>query len=137
MAFWLVKSEPVKYAWDQFVKDGQTRWDGVRNYQAAKNLKSMKIGDQAFFYHSNEGLAIVGIAEVVGEAEPDPSDATGRFVLVTLRPLRALPRPVTLAELKADPDLSTMALIRQSRLSVSPVTDAEWRKILTLTIVGG
>ncbi|MDG3440705.1 EVE domain-containing protein [Nitrospirillum amazonense] len=127
MPYWLVKSEPFKYAWDKFVADGRTHWDGVRNYQAANNLKAMKVGDRAFFYHSNEGLEIVGIAEVVREAYPDPSDESGRFVMVDLKPVMPVKTPLTLKEIKADPELSSMALVRQSRLSVCPITDAEWK----------
>jgi predicted RNA-binding protein with PUA-like domain len=103
MAYWLVKSEPVKYPWDRFVADRRTHWDGVRNHQAAINLKAMRVGDQAFFYHSNEGKEIVGIAEIVREAYPDPSDPTGRFVMVDLAPVKPVRKPVTLAEIKAEP----------------------------------
>ena len=126
MRHWLLKSEPFKYSWDQLVRDGRTHWDGVRNHQAANNLRAMKKGDTAFFYHSNEGLAIVGIAEIVKEFYPDPADASGRFGMVDIRPLRPTPRPVTLQEIKADPRLANFALVRQSRLSVVPVTDDEW-----------
>jgi predicted RNA-binding protein with PUA-like domain len=129
MARWLVKSEPFKYSWDRLVADACTHWDGVRNHQAANNLKAMRIGDTAFFYHSNEGLAAVGITEIVREAYPDPSDPAGRFVMVDLRPLRPLARPVTLAEMKADPLLQGMAVVRQSRLSVCPVTEEEWLRV--------
>ncbi|MDZ5646454.1 EVE domain-containing protein [Nitrospirillum sp. BR 11828] len=127
MSYWLVKSEPFKYSWDKFVADGRTHWDGVRNYQAANNLKAMKVGDRAFFYHSNEGLEIVGIAEVVREAYPDPSDESGRFVMVDLKPVTPVKTPLTLKDIKADPELSSMALVRQSRLSVCPITEAEWK----------
>ncbi len=130
MAHWLLKSEPFKYSWDQLVKDGRTHWDGVRNHQAAINLKTMKVGDQAFFYHSNEGKEIVGIAEIVREAYPDPSDEAGRFVMVDVSPVRSVARAVTLAEMKASPELADLALIRQSRLSVVPVSDAHWAHIL-------
>jgi predicted RNA-binding protein with PUA-like domain len=126
MRHWLLKSEPFKYSWDQLVRDGRTHWDGVRNHQAANNLRAMKKGDTAFFYHSNEGLAIVGIAEIVKEFYPDPADASGRFGMVDIRPLRPTPRPVTLQVIKADPRLANFALVRQSRLSVVPVTDDEW-----------
>jgi predicted RNA-binding protein with PUA-like domain len=126
MAYWLVKSEPFKYSWDRFVADGRTHWDGVRNHQAANNLKAMRVGDRAFFYHSNEGLEIVGVAEVVREAYPDPSDEAGRFVMVDLKPVCPVKTPVTLRRIKEDPALSGMALVKQSRLSVCPVTDAEW-----------
>lgn len=132
MAYWLVKSEPFKYAWDKFVADGRTHWDGVRNHQAAINLKTMKVGDRAFFYHSNEGLEIVGIAEIVREAYPDPSDPAGRFVMVDLKPVMPVKTPVTLKQMKADPALTEMQLIKQSRLSVCPVTDGQWAHICVL-----
>src|SRR5215469_9305826 len=126
---WLVKSEPVKYAFSDLVRDGKTVWDGVRNNTAALNLKAMSVGDEVFYYHSQEGLEIVGIAKVVRGAFSDPSDASGRFVAVELAPVRALPRSVTLAEIKATPSLGDMKLVRQSRLSVSPVTPDEWAAI--------
>jgi predicted RNA-binding protein with PUA-like domain len=132
MAHWLVKSEPFKYSWDQLLKDGQTAWDGVRNNQAAQYLRAMKIGDELFFYHSNEGLAVVGIAQVVGEHFIDPSDPKGRFPAVMVGPKAPLPRPVTLAEMKAEPRLAGMAMFRQFRLSVVPITDAEWDVVLEL-----
>jgi predicted RNA-binding protein with PUA-like domain len=130
MAYWLIKSEPVKYPWSRLVEDGRTHWDGVRNYQASNNLKAMRVGDLAFFYHSNEGLEIVGIAEIVGEYYPDPSDSAGRFGMVDVAPVRKLSRPVTLKEIKADPLLQEMALVRQSRLSVCPVTAEAWARVL-------
>jgi predicted RNA-binding protein with PUA-like domain len=132
MAFWLVKSEPFKYSWSQMLADGRTHWDGVRNYQAANNLKAMQLGDRAFFYHSNEGKEIVGVVEIARTAYPDPSDETGRFVMVDVKPLMAVPRPVTLAEIKADPRLADFALVRQSRLSVVPVRDAEWAMLCAM-----
>lgn len=132
MAYWLLKSEPVKYPWPQLVKDGRTHWDGVRNHQASNNLKAMKIGDQAFFYHSNEGLEIVGVAQIVGEYYPDPSDASGRFGMVDVAPVMPLTQSVTLKAIKADPMLQNMALVRQSRLSVCPVTADEWARVLAL-----
>ncbi len=132
MAHWLLKSEPFKYSWDQMVKDGRTHWDGVRNHQAAINLKAMQVGDQAFFYHSNEGKEIVGIVEIVRTAYPDPSDDAGRFVMVDVAPVRAVRVPVTLAQMKADGALADLALIRQSRLSVVPVSDAHWAHITGL-----
>ncbi len=132
MAYWLLKSEPFKYSWDQMVKDGRTHWDGVRNHQAAANLKAMKIGDHAFFYHSNEGKEIVGIVEIVREAYPDPSDEAGRFVMVDVSPIRPIARAVTLAEMKATAALAELALIRQSRLSVVPVSDDHWSLILEI-----
>lgn len=129
-SYWLVKSEPGKYAFDDLVRDGGAMWDGVRNNQAALYLKGMKVGDQVLYYHSQEGLAVVGIAEVAREAYPDPTDAAGRFVAVDLKPVRALARPVTLAEMKADPALADMAMFRQFRLSVSPVKPEEWAAIV-------
>jgi len=132
MAHWLVKSEPFKYSWEQFVKDGRTHWDGVRNHQASNNLKAMRLGDRAFFYHSNEGLAIVGVAELVAEYYPDPSDETGRFGMVDFKPVMPVKTPVTLKQMKADPALADMALLRQSRLSVCPVTDGQWRHLCAL-----
>jgi predicted RNA-binding protein with PUA-like domain len=127
MRYWLLKSEPFKYSWDKLVKDGRTHWDGVRNHQAANNLKAMKQGDRAFFYHSNEGLEIVGVAEIVKEAYPDPGDSEGRFVMVDVKPMQAVKTPVTLAAIKAEPKLADLALVRQSRLSVVPVAAEEWR----------
>jgi predicted RNA-binding protein with PUA-like domain len=132
MARWLVKSEPFKYSWDQLVKDGQTAWDGVRNNQAAIYLRAMKIGDELLFYHSNEGLAVVGIAQVLGEHFIDPTDPKGRFPAVLVGPKAQLPRPVTLAEMKAEPRLAGMAMFRQFRLSVVPITDAEWDVIMEM-----
>jgi predicted RNA-binding protein with PUA-like domain len=132
MAYWLVKSEPFKYSWSQMVADGRTHWDGVRNYQAANNLKAMQIGDRAFFYHSNEGKEIVGVVEIARTAYPDPGDETGRFVMVDVKPLLPVPTPVTLAAIKADPRLADFALVRQSRLSVVPVRDAEWAMLCAM-----
>jgi predicted RNA-binding protein with PUA-like domain len=129
MAKWLLKSEPFKYSWDQMVADGRTHWNGVRNHQAANNLKAMKVGDRAFFYHSNEGLAIVGIVEIVREAYPDPSDESGRFVMVDIAPVKPVKTPVTLAAIKAEPELAQFALVRQSRLSVVPVAEPEWKML--------
>lgn len=133
MAYWLVKSEPHKYSWDDLVRDGLTVWDGVRNHTAAINLRTMKIGDRAFFYHSNEGKEIVGIVEIVREHYLDPKDASARFPAVDVAPVEALANPVTLAAIKADPALADMELIRQSRLSVAPVRDAEWTRILEMS----
>jgi predicted RNA-binding protein with PUA-like domain len=126
MAYWLVKSEPVKYPWEQLVKDGRTHWDGVRNFQAANNLKAMKNGDRAFFYHSNEGKEIVGVVEIVRPFYPDPADPGGKFGMVDVAPVMPVKRTVTLTEMKATPELSGMSLLRQSRLSVCPVSDQEW-----------
>jgi len=132
MNYWLVKSEPFKYSWDQFVKDKKTFWDGVRNYAARNNLKAMAKGDQVFFYHSNEGLAIVGIAEVVKEAYQDPTTDDPNWVVVELKPVKSMPKPVTLADIKADPALAEMQLVRLSRLSVGAVTPAEYKKVLKM-----
>lgn len=129
MQYWLVKSEPFKWSWDQHVKKGVQHWDGVRNYQASNNMKAMKKGDLAFFYHSNEGKEIVGIVEVVKEYYPDHTDETGRFGMVDFKAVKPLKRPVTLAEIKETAALKDMALLKQSRLSVSPVTPAEWTYI--------
>lgn len=131
-AFWLMKSEPFKYSWDMLLRDGRTFWDGVRNAQAANNMKAMRQGDRAFFYHSNEGKEIVGIMEIVGEYRPDPSDEKGRFGMVEVAPLASLNRPVTLAQIKADPALQHMSLIRQSRLSVQGVDGVDFQKIITM-----
>jgi len=131
-SYWLVKSEPAKYAYADLERDGRTVWDGVRNNTAALHLKAMRQGDQVLYYHSQEGLAVVGVAEVVREAFLDPSDPAGRFVAVELAPVRPLPRPVTLAEMKANPALADMAMLRLFRLSVSPVTADEWRVILEM-----
>ena len=132
MAHWLVKSEPFKYSWDQFVKDKTTYWDGVRNYAARNFLRDMKKGDEVFFYHSNEGLEIVGIAKVVKEHYPDPTTDEEAWVVVDLKPVRKLKKPVSLKQIKAEKRLSEMALIKLSRLSVSPVTDDEWNVVLEL-----
>lgn len=129
MAYWLMKSEPGAWSWDDQVRVGTEPWNGVRNYQAANNMKAMRIGDRAFFYHSVEEKRIVGIVEVVKEYHPDPTDESGRFGMVAVRAVKPLANPVTLAEIKADPRLSDMPLVRQSRLSVVPVTDAQWQLI--------
>jgi predicted RNA-binding protein with PUA-like domain len=131
MAKWLLKSEPYKFSWDDQVKKGDGRWEKrVRNYQARNNLQAMKVGDQAFFYHSNEGKEVVGIVEITGESYPDPDDETGKFVTVNVKPVKPLKKPVTLSDMKSVPDLENMKLIRQVRLSVCPVTEDEW-KIIT------
>lgn len=132
MAHWLIKSEPFKYSWDQFVKDKQTFWDGVRNYAARNNLREMKKGDEVFFYHSNEGLEIVGIAKVVKEAYQDPTTDEDAWVVVDFKPVRKLKKPVTLAQMKADQRLTNMDLLRLGRLSVGKVTDEEWKIVLEL-----
>ena len=127
MNYWLLKSEPYKFSWDEQVEKGEGRWEKrVRNYQARNNLQAMKVGDQAFFYHSNEGKEIVGIVEITGESYPDPDDDTGKFVTVDVKPVKALKSAVTLKDMKAVPDLENMKLIRQVRLSVCPITPEEW-----------
>lgn len=131
-AHWLVKSEPSTYSYADLERDGSTVWDGVRNNAAALHLKAMKTGDEVLFYHSQDGKAVVGVAKVTREAFPDASDPAGRFVAVELAPVRALARPVTLADMKADPVLAQMVMVRQGRLSVSPVTAAEWAAILNM-----
>lgn len=125
-AYWLVKSEPDAFSWDQQVANGVEPWTGVRNHTAKNNLKAMRVGDQAFFYHSNIGKEIVGIIEVVREAYPDPTAEKGDWVAVDMRAAGALPRPVTLVEIKAEPRLADLPLIRQSRLSVMQVTKPHW-----------
>ena len=127
MAYWLLKSEPSSYSWDQLLKDKRTNWSGVRNFQAAANLKAMRKGDRAFFYHSGEGKEIVGIADVIKEAYPDPTDKTGKFVCVDIKADKPLKTPVTMAAIKADKKLASMALVKYSRLSVQPVTAEEWK----------
>ncbi len=132
MRYWLVKSEPDAFSWAQQVANGVEPWTGVRNHGAKLNLKAMRVGDRAFFYHSNIGREIVGIVRVVREAYPDPTAESGDWVAVDMQAECAVPHPITLAQIKADPDLQDMALIRQSRLSVSPVTEAQWRHLCTL-----
>lgn len=132
MAYWLMKSEPETYSWQRLAKEGRAGWDGVRNHQAAQNLKAMKKGDKAFFYHSGDDKEIVGVMEVTKEAYPDPSDDAGRFVMVDVKPLQPLPAPVTLAQVKAEKALSEMLLVRNSRLSVSPVDEKAWKLIAKL-----
>ncbi|HEY5209282.1 MAG TPA: EVE domain-containing protein [Stellaceae bacterium] len=129
MNYWLLKSEPEVYGWAQLIKDKHTNWSGVRNNAAALNLKAMKVGDRAFFYHSGDERQVVGICEIVKEAYPDPSDAAGRFVQVDVTAVAPVPTPVTLAVIKAEPRLSEMRLVRESRLSVSPVAADAWRLI--------
>jgi predicted RNA-binding protein with PUA-like domain len=132
MAHWLVKSEPSTWSWEDQVKAGTTNWSGVRNHQAAKNMKAMKKGDQVFFYHSGEGREIIGIIEIVKEYYPDPTDETGTFGMVDVKAVKKLPQPVTLKQIKKTKALQNMALVRQSRLSVMPVTEAEWKVIISL-----
>ncbi len=130
MAYWLVKSEPFKYSWDQFVKDKITHWDGVRNYAARNNLRAMKKGDEVFFYHSNEGVEIVGIAKVGREAYQDPTTEEVAWLVVDLKPVRKLKKPVPLDVIKKDPRLAQMDLVRLGRLSVQTVKEEEWRIVM-------
>ena len=130
--YWLVKSEPSVYSFDQLVSDGETTWDGIRNYAARNHLRSMKKGDQVFFYHSNEGLAITGIAKVTKEAFQDPTTEEEAWVAVRLKAVKPLKKPVAMNQVKADKRLKEMALLRISRLSVQPVTEEEWKVILEL-----
>lgn len=133
MNYWLVKSEPFKYSWDRFVQDGKTFWDGVRNYQARNNLMAMKTGDLVLFYHSNEGMEVVGIARVIKEHYPDPTTDDARWAVVDLVPVEALKSPVSLERIKSDERLAQIALIRQSRLSVMPLKQEEFDRILELS----
>ena len=129
MAYWLMKSEPGTWSWDDHVKAGTAEWDGVRNYQACNNMKAMKLGDRAFFYHSVNEKRIVGIVEVVKLYYPDHTDESGRFGMVDVKAVEPVPNPVTLADIKADERLADMALVRQSRLSVCPVDAKAWKII--------
>ena len=130
--YWLMKSEPDVYSWDDLNTEKEGMWDGVRNHAAALNLKAMKVGDEAFFYHSNIGLEIVGIVTISQEHFIDPTDEKGKFVAVKVKPLRKLARPVTLKEIKAKPGLADMDLVRLSRLSVGTVTPAAWKEVLKM-----
>jgi predicted RNA-binding protein with PUA-like domain len=134
MAYWLIKSEPATWSWDQHVKAGTDAWTGVRNHQAKQHLMAMKPGDKALFYHSGDERAAVGITQVVKAAYADPTDPSGAFVCVDFKAVEPLARPVSLAQIKADPALKEMVLVKNSRLSVQPVTEAEWR---TVSILGG
>lgn len=132
MRYWLMKSEPDAYGWDDLIRDGEGLWDGVRNYRARNNLAAMEPGDQAFFYHSNIGKEIVGIVTISEGGLTDPTDPTGKWAAVKVKPVRKLARPVTLAEIKAEPRLADCELIRQSRLSVCEFTEAEWKVVLEM-----
>jgi predicted RNA-binding protein with PUA-like domain len=132
MQYWLMKSEPDAYSWSKLVADGKGHWDGVRNHQAANNLKAMRKGDRAFFYHSNIGKEIVGVMEIVREHYPDRTDPDGKWVMVDVKPLFPVKQPVTLAQVKAEPKLKDLLLVRHSRLSVVPVAPAEWRIICAM-----
>ncbi len=131
--YWLMKSEPDAYSWDDLVAEGEGTWDGVRNHRAANNLRAMQVGDEAFFYHSNIGLEIVGIVTISQAGLTDPSDPEGKWAAVKVKPVRKLARPVTLKQIKADPALAEMELIKLSRLSVGVVRPAEWKHILALS----
>lgn len=133
MNYWLAKSEPFKYSWDDFLKDGSTYWDGVRNYQARNNLKTMKVKDKVFFYHSNEGLQVVGVAEVIKEHYQDPTTDDQRWVVVDLKPVDTLKNPVTLAQIKQESSLKEISLVKQGRLSVMPLSKKEFDKILAMS----
>ena len=132
MNYWLVKSEPNSYSWDKLVKDKKTSWDGVRNYAARNHLKAMKKGDEVLFYHSNEGMEIVGIARVEKEFYQDPTTTDSNWVAVDLKPARKLNKPVSLMQIKSDKRLAEMALVRLGRLSVQPVREKEWKIIMEL-----
>ncbi len=132
MNYWLVKSEPFKYSWDQFVKDKKTFWDGVRNYGARNNLKAMKKGDHVLFYHSNEGVEIVGVAMVVKEYYQDPTTEEAAWVVVDLKPVKKLKKSVTLAQIKMEKRLANMDLVRLGRLSVQTVKEEEWQVVMEL-----
>jgi predicted RNA-binding protein with PUA-like domain len=129
MQYWLMKSEPDAYPWSKLVKDGKGHWDGVRNHQAANNLRAMKKGDRAFFYHSNIGKEIVGVMEIAREAYPDKTDDTGRWVMVDVEPVQPVKTPVTLEQIKADKRFADLALVKYSRLSVQPVSAAHWKML--------
>lgn len=130
--YWLMKSEPDVYGWDDLVAEGEGAWDGVKNAQASNNMKAMKKGDQVFFYHSRAGLEVVGIMEVTEEHSPDVTTDPERWVVVKVKPVRKLARPVSLKAMKQNPKLKDLAILRQSRLSVAPVTESEWQAILTM-----
>jgi predicted RNA-binding protein with PUA-like domain len=129
MAYWLMKTEPADYSWSQLVQDGIAVWDGVHNHQAASNMRAMRLGDRAFFYRSMQDPAVVGVMEIVREAYQDPADPKHSFALVEVRPVAAAAREVSLSQIKSDPRLQHLALVRQSRLSVSPVDETAWRLI--------
>ncbi len=136
-SYWLMKSEPDAYSWDDLLAEGEGTWDGVRNHRAANNLRAMQVGDEAFFYHSNIGKEIVGVVQISESGIPDPSDLEGKWAAVKVKPVRKLARPVTLKEVKADPKLAEMELVKLSRLSVAVVTPEEWAYILKLADEGG
>ena len=131
-SYWLMKSEPFKYSWDEFVRDGSTYWDGVRNPEARNNLASMKVGDLVLYYHSNEGKEVVGVARVTRESYPDPTTDAARWVVVDVEPVRALETAVSWQQIKAEPALADLAVVRRSRLSVTPVSRKHFDKVLQL-----
>jgi len=135
MAYWLLKSEPSSYSWEKLVADGRTHWNGVRNAQALNNLRAMKLGDRAFFYHSNEGKEIVGVVEVIKTFYPDPADKSGKLGMVDIKPVIRAATPVGLPAMRANPELSGLSLLKQSRLSVCPVTENEWRRLCEMADV--
>ena len=132
MTYWLLKSEPSSYSWDRLVTEGRTHWDGVRNPQALNNLRAMKLGDRAFFYHSNEGKEIVGVAEVVKTFYPDPADKSGKLGMIDIKPLMPVAVPVGLKAMRANPELSGLSLLKQWRLSVCHITEREWSTLCTM-----
>lgn len=133
MRYWLMKSEPDAFSWNDLVKKGRAEWDGVRNHTAQANMKAMEVGDRAFFYHSNIGLECVGIMEIVRGAAPDTTDDSGKWIAVEVAPIEKLNKPVTLKQIKADPAFANMPLVKQARLSVSPVSDEEYQRIIELS----
>lgn len=133
MAYWLIKSDPDAYSWDQLVKDGETDWTGVRNFQARNNLRLMKKGDLTFIYHSQEEKEIIGVAEIISEAHPDPTAESGDWVSVKVRAIKECPRHLSLEEIRNTPVLNVMPLVTQTRLSVQPVTEMQWKDILRYT----
>ena len=135
MNYWLVKSEPSVYGWQQFLKDKKTSWDGIRNYASRNNLRDMRKGDGIFFYHSNEGMEIVGIATVIKESYQDPTTEDKNWLAVDLKPVKKLKKPVTLSQIKNDPELSQMELVRISRLSVQKVNLKEWNRIVKFSLI--
>lgn len=136
-SYWLMKSEPDAYSWDDLVAEGEGTWDGVRNHRAANNLRAMKVGDEAFFYHSNIGLEIVGIMKISQAGMTDPADPEGKWAAVKVKPVRKLARPITLKEIKADPELAEIELVKLSRLSVAVVRPEEWKHIVALSKKAG
>jgi predicted RNA-binding protein with PUA-like domain len=137
MAYWLLKSEPSSYSWDKLMADGRTHWDGVRNAQALNNLRAMKLGDRAFFYHSNEGKNVVGVVEVVKTFYPDPNDKSGKLGMVDIKPVMPAATPVDLSAMRANPELLGLSLLKQSRLSVCPVTENQWSVICKMAGIRG